>query len=132
VTVGYPSLWIHSLRRLDTDSLPLAIHAVDKAHIGKSDSSVLYIPVCPTTKSNAEYLAQQRDAFLNGYPGPDFPGGKGESEHIGRATVDYLMGNLQDEGLQAMGLERLSAMDDEEAVGARQVIDNANEILGFK
>ncbi|CAI4217794.1 unnamed protein product [Parascedosporium putredinis] len=53
------------------------IHAVDKVHAGKSDSSVLYIPVCPTTEINAKYLVRQRQAFIDGTPGPDFPGGKG-------------------------------------------------------
>ncbi|KAF6226979.1 hypothetical protein HO133_008420 [Letharia lupina] len=26
------------------------IHAVDKVHMGKSDSSVMYIPICPSLK----------------------------------------------------------------------------------
>jgi hypothetical protein len=99
--------------------------------MGKSDSSVMYIPVCPTTEANAEYLARQRETFLGGYPGPDFPGGKGESEHFGRPTVQYLSTNMQNEGLKAMGLERLSAMDWEETIGARKVVQKANEILGF-
>lgn len=42
------------------------IHAVDKTHAGKSDSSVLYIPACPLTERNAEYLVRQRDCFLRG------------------------------------------------------------------
>ena len=100
--------------------------------MGKSDSSVLYIPVCPTTERNAEYLARQRDTFLSGYPGPDFPGGKGESEHVGRPTVDYLSKHLRNEGLQAMGLKKLNAMDGEEAIGARRVVQKANDILGFE
>jgi hypothetical protein len=108
-----------------------AIHAVDKVHMGKSDSSVMYIPVCPTTESNTEYLARQRHTFLGGYPGPDFPGGKGESEHSGRPTIQYLLANTQNEGLKAMGLERLSTMDWEETIGARKAVQKANEILGF-
>ena len=44
------------------------IHAVDKIHTGKSDSSVLYIPACPLTERNAEYLVRQRDCFLRGKP----------------------------------------------------------------
>lgn len=108
-----------------------AIHAVDKVHQGKTDSSVLYIPVCPTTESNIEYLARQREAFLSGFPGPDFPGGKGESEHTGRPTVNYMTRHMQNDGLQAMGLERLSALDWEDSIGARKVIQRANEVLGF-
>jgi len=51
-----------------------AIHAVDKVHAGTSDSSVMYIPCCPLTETNAEYLVRQREAFSEGRPAPDFPG----------------------------------------------------------
>lgn len=44
----------------------LAIHAVDKIHAGKSDSSVMYIPACPLTDTNAEYLKRQRETFFKG------------------------------------------------------------------
>ncbi|KAF5234576.1 hypothetical protein FANTH_12094, partial [Fusarium anthophilum] len=57
------------------------IHSVDKVHAGTADSSVLYIPICPITAQNAEYMVRQREAFLRGTPGPDFPGGAGESGH---------------------------------------------------
>jgi hypothetical protein len=60
-----------------------AIHATDKLHAGRGDSSVFYIPACPLTENNARYLVRQREAFLNGNPGPDFPGAKRESEHVG-------------------------------------------------
>ena len=109
----------------------LAIHAVDKVHMGTSDSSVMYIPVCPVTEGNAEYLARQRDTFLQGLPGPDFPGGKGESEHFGRPTDVYLRRNVAMEGLRAMGMERLSRMDWVETPGARKVVQMANSALGF-
>ena len=46
--------------------LPIAIHAVDKIHAGKSDSSVMYIPACPLTEANAEYLKRQRETFFEG------------------------------------------------------------------
>lgn len=64
------------------------IHAVDSIHSGQNDSSVLYIPTCPLTELNAEYLVRQRKAFLDGTPGPDFPGGDGESRHVGKPTAD--------------------------------------------
>ncbi|KAF5533931.1 DUF1479 domain-containing protein, partial [Fusarium mexicanum] len=32
------------------------IHSVDKVHAGTADSSVLYIPICPITAQNAEYM----------------------------------------------------------------------------
>ncbi|MCJ1404806.1 hypothetical protein MMC11_008032 [Xylographa trunciseda] len=107
------------------------IHAVDKVHKGKSDSSVLYIPVCPITETNAEYLARQRDAFLGGFPGPDFPGGKGESEHIGRPTLDYILEQVNHEGLQAMGFGRFSATDKEDMIGGMMAVKKANETLAF-
>ncbi|KAM5345919.1 hypothetical protein ACJ41O_011780 [Fusarium nematophilum] len=83
------------------------IHAVDKVHAGTSDASVLYIPVCPVTQQNAQYLVRQREAFRRGTPGPDFPGGAGESGHVGRPTEGMLRGWADGEGRRAMGLERL-------------------------
>ncbi|KAK3988857.1 hypothetical protein QBC44DRAFT_242848 [Cladorrhinum sp. PSN332] len=107
-----------------------AIHAVDKTHNGTSDSSVLYIPVCPTTESNARYAAKQRAAFLEGTPGPDFPGGKGESEHIGRPTVDYVKKHCTDLGVESAGLERLIALEDD-TLGGKKAVGLANKALGF-
>lgn len=109
----------------------VAIHAVDKLHAGKTDSSVMYIPVCPTTLSNAVYVARQRDTFQEGLPGPDFPGGKGESEHSGRPTETYMQRHVTKDGLQAMGLERLNTAEWQETLGARTVIKLANAALGF-
>ncbi|KAI1073580.1 DUF1479-domain-containing protein [Whalleya microplaca] len=106
------------------------IHAVDKVHNGKSDSSVLYIPVCPVTELNAQYLLRQREAFLNGTPGPDFPGGQGEASHVNRPTEEYLRSYSTVEGLRAFGFEKLvpTAAD---SPGAKHVTAGANEILGF-
>lgn len=81
-----------------------SIHAVDKIHAGKGDSSVLYIPACPLTKANAKYLIRQREAFLSGTPGPDFPGGKGESEHSGRMSRQDIEDAGGKEALSTMGL----------------------------
>lgn len=50
-----------------------AIHAVDKSHAGKDDSSVMYIPACPLTEANAEYLVRQREAFFEGISPPPSP-----------------------------------------------------------
>ncbi|KAI9150758.1 DUF1479-domain-containing [Paramyrothecium foliicola] len=79
------------------------IHAVDKVHAGTGDSSVLYIPACPTTEVNLNYLQTQRQCFTKGIPPSDFPGGKGESQHIGRPGVDALMSLTGVEGLRAFG-----------------------------
>lgn len=107
-----------------------SIHAVDKIHAGKSDSSVMYIPSCPLTERNAEYLERQRTEFLAGTPGPDFPGGKGESEHVGRPKTEDLRRAAEKIGLQAMGLEGFDVVEGSSA-GEREVFRKANEILGF-
>ncbi|KAL2024875.1 hypothetical protein VTK56DRAFT_3574 [Thermocarpiscus australiensis] len=106
------------------------IHAVDKKHRGTSDSSVLYIPVCPTTEKSARYVARQREAFFQGTPGPDFPGGEGESRHVGRATEEYLRRYCEPVGIQAMGLEKLAAVGGLNR-GPSEAIDRGNAVLGF-
>ncbi|PNY25829.1 Uncharacterized protein YbiU [Tolypocladium capitatum] len=107
------------------------IHAVDKLHAGRADSSVLYIPVCPVTDANATYLARQRAAFRAGTPAPDFPGGPGESRHVGRppeeAVRRWADGGA---GRQAFGLERLAAREGAPP-GEREAVESANGILGF-
>ena len=103
---------------------------MDKKHDGTSDSSVLYIPVCPTTKASSEYVKRQRDAFLAGTPAPDFPGGMGESEHLGRPTVEYILARSDSEGAQALGLGKLDAPERDSA-GGKEAVRLANEVLGF-
>ncbi|KAG4277611.1 hypothetical protein FPRO04_07388 [Fusarium proliferatum] len=97
------------------------IHSVDKVHAGTADSSVMYIPICPITTQNAEYMVRQREAFLRGTPGPDFPGGAGESGHVGRGTEEMLDGAAR----RAMGLSALRTEGEDE------VVREANRILGF-
>ena len=94
-----------------------SLHAVDKIHKGKADSSVLYIPACPLTESNAKYLVRQRYAFLDGTPAPDFPGGTGETGHTGRMSQSdvQMAGGIQ--GLRAMGLEEWNVEDAETESG---------------
>ncbi|UPX13373.1 uncharacterized protein EKO05_0003882 [Ascochyta rabiei] len=107
------------------------IHAVDKTHAGKSDSSVLYIPACPMTENNANYLARQREDFVNGTPSPDFGGGIGESEHAGRVKAEDLQQLVSEDGCRAMGIQ---AWDSDAAgmiPGQRVILDRANKILGF-
>jgi hypothetical protein len=103
---------------------------VDKKHNGTTDSSVLYIPVCPTTEESARYVASQRAAFLQGTPAPDFPGGVGESKHTGRLTDDYLRKSATPVGLQSVGLEKLVAVEGE-TEGGVEAIRRANQVLGF-
>src|SRR5277367_3351470 len=95
------------------------------------DSSVLYIPACPLTERNAQYLARQRETFLHGTPGPDFPGGIGESEHIGRPTANNLIQSAGKEGLQALCLE--AWFNDHPLLdGEMRMLVRANEALGFE
>lgn len=91
---------------------------------------MLYIPVCPVTETNARYVAKMRQAWRDGTPGPDFPGGKGESDHIDRPDVEFVrsVGNAQ--GLASIGLEPLpEPVDGSE--GEKEVVRKANRILGF-
>ncbi|OTB19227.1 hypothetical protein K445DRAFT_72774 [Daldinia sp. EC12] len=85
---------------------PDAVHAVDAVHAGVTDSSVLYVPACPLTQTNALYLARQRKAFLLGDPAPDFESGgrRGEREYLGRPGVQDVNDAGGEEGLRSMGL----------------------------
>ncbi|KAG9620201.1 hypothetical protein KCU64_g21869, partial [Aureobasidium melanogenum] len=63
-------------------------------------------------------------------PSPDFPGGIGESQHIGRAVQEDISAVSGVNGLRAMGLERF----DENAgrtPGEKKVMASANHTLGF-
>jgi len=103
-----------------------SIHAVDKMHAGKGDSSVMYIPACPLTEVNARYLVRQREAFTNGTPGPDFPGGKGECEHVGRMRKGDIEAAGGEDGLRAMGLGNWSSQLESE----KKIVRVANSIVG--
>ncbi|KAJ6093520.1 hypothetical protein N7486_008809 [Penicillium sp. IBT 16267x] len=106
-------------------------HAVDKVHKGTGDSSVLYIPACPVTEANIEYVKRQKKDFLEGVPPPDFPGGKGESEHIGRATVKDLQIYSNEQALRAFGFGKWNTKEENLNHGQRRVLKKANEILGL-
>jgi hypothetical protein len=108
-----------------------SIHAVDSVHAGKTDSSVLYIPSCPLSVGNAEYLARQRAAFLDGTPSPDFGGGIGESEHVDRPGVGDVERVDAEEGMRAFGLKKWESDAAGLSAGQRKVMERANEILGF-
>jgi hypothetical protein len=104
-----------------------SIHAVDKIHNGERDSSVLYIPACPLTETNARYLVRQREAFLSGTPGPDFPGGVGESGHVGRMEKSNVRDAGGVEGSRAMGLGRWEVEGGSQ--GVREMVERANSIV---
>ncbi|KAI0452686.1 DUF1479-domain-containing protein [Xylaria acuta] len=73
-----------------------------------SDTTVLYIPACPLTQTNALYLARQRRAFLLGLAAPDFSeagnGTSGERDHAGRSGVQDVADAGGEDGLRSMGL----------------------------
>ncbi|PSR80096.1 hypothetical protein BD289DRAFT_374616 [Coniella lustricola] len=108
------------------------IHAVDLEHKGKGDSSVLYIPICPATETNAKYVVRMREAWRNGTPGPDFPGGKGESEHVGRPDEAHVRSVAAQDALASLGLAPL-IVEESGAVsgGAKDAVRRVNKILGF-
>jgi len=91
----------------------------------------MYIPVCPATETSAEYLLRQRENFLRGIPAPDFPGGKGESEHLGRPTASYVQKVAGVDALRAFGMEKWNDEDPSLTEGQCKVLRKANEILGF-
>jgi hypothetical protein len=107
------------------------IHSVDKTHTGTSDSSVLYIPACPLTEYNAKYLAGQRTTFLEGTPSPDFGGGVGESEHVGRVRVRDMEGLVSEEAIRAMGFKEWDSEAEGLTLGEKEALDRANKVLGF-
>ncbi|KAM7207733.1 Protein of unknown function (DUF1479) domain containing protein [Naviculisporaceae sp. PSN 640] len=106
----------------------------------KPSRTVLYLPACPLTQTNALYLSRQRKAFLLGYPGPDFDvagytrggcgGGSGRDErkHASRASVQTVNDTGGDDGLRAMGLLPWDE-EDAESDAERSVLAMANAIL---
>jgi len=111
----------------------------------------MYIPACPLTEANAEYLVRQREAFFEGMsstregqvslalksftaagvPAPDFPSGEGESQFMGRLTTDYVMQNIDLDAQRALGLARYNSDAPGLRPQERQMMHRANEILGF-
>lgn len=100
-------------------------------------SILLYIPACPLTPNNAEYLARQRRAFLLGFPAPDFATTRredrraetgDESCHLGRPGVQEIYDAGGEEALRAMGL---LAWEEDEAVdeSERGLLMLANAVL---
>ncbi|WWC60260.1 uncharacterized protein I303_102827 [Kwoniella dejecticola CBS 10117] len=103
------------------------IHSVESVHKGTGPSAVLYIPAVPLTTQNIRYIKDQRTNFLSGRPGPDFPGGVGESQFKGRGMDGDITNK---EGRQAMGLEPFELLPGL-SEGEQTLRRTANEILGF-
>jgi Protein of unknown function (DUF1479) len=103
-----------------------SIHSVDKEHHGKGDSSVLYIPVCPMTASNVQYLVRQREAALKFSPPPDFPDAGGIGEQGFARQLDWT--TVSPDGLQAMGMgSKPWEADSSMSEGECSIIEAANE-----
>ena len=132
--LDFPNTMVHMPRVQPGDYVSWhcdTIHAVDSVHAGSTDSSVLYIPSCPLTVQNAEYLARQRARFLEGTPSPDFGGGKGESQHVGRPGVEDVARVDAEDGMRAFGLKAWNSAQSGLSQGQRSVMEEANRILGF-
>jgi hypothetical protein len=97
-----------------------SIHAVEAVHNGDTDSAVMYVPVVPLCDMNVGYIKVQKEAFLKGTPPPDFPGGVGESQHIGKGEERMLIGV---KGREVMGFEKFEGLSDS--------VRRANAILGL-
>ncbi|KAK3329455.1 hypothetical protein B0H66DRAFT_571945 [Apodospora peruviana] len=109
-------------------------HTIDNRQTAAAPttSTLLYLPACPLTQTNALYLSRQRKAFLLGYPGPDFDfaggGRRGENSYMGRAGVQEVNDAGGEDGLRGMGL---LPWDEEDAASdaEREVLAMANSIL---
>ena len=55
----------------------------------------------------------------------------GESEHLGRLTPDFVMRNINIDAQRAMGLARFDQERQDLPKEERQMLQRANEILGF-
>lgn len=107
------------------------VHAVDPVHIGKHDSSVFYIPSVPLCGINVEYAFLQREAFLKGLAGPDFPGfphGVAETQHINRGTPEDVIETGGKPAMQEFVLDKFEERS-EYTVGAKKAIRKANNTL---
>ncbi|KAK4934664.1 hypothetical protein LTR10_024128 [Elasticomyces elasticus] len=104
------------------------IHAVDKEHRGKGDSSVLYIPACAMTKSNIEFLNRQRISALRYSPPPDFPGAGGNGEVGFTDAVNW--NDVGKEGKRAMGLGNWTwDVTPNMTEGERKIVEEGNNAL---
>lgn len=101
-------------------------HMVEGEHKGTHDSSVIYVPVVPLCDQNAEYIQSQAAAFLNGTAPIDFPGGVGESKHVGRGSKEH----IYEGALPAMGLAPLVPGPDT-TPAQLSAYETANKLWGF-
>jgi len=96
---------------------PDLIHAVEKYHRGKENASVFYIGAGPLCEKNARYLVKQREMFLIGEAGQDFPQEQRETNYKNRATEQdlSLLGNAQ-MGFLPWNLDDVDSQEEKELV----------------
>jgi len=107
------------------------IHAVDAVHEGKADSSVFYIPSVPLCQANIEYSLLQREAFLRGLVGPDFPGfpnDLAEQNHKGRANLSTVENTGGKRAMREFALDKFLE-EESHTEGAKIAIRKANDLL---
>ena len=93
---------------------------------------VMYIPAVPLTPLNLEYIKHQRDSFLRGLPGPDFPQFEEEPEAERSEFNNAKKGVITDihpGGLQAMGLGNEPFNLEGTMPNERRMLEIANEAL---
>jgi hypothetical protein len=92
-------------------------------------TTIIYLPACPLTQTNALYLAHQRKGFLHGEAGPDFTGAPTGDANVGGEQAVREVGEAGGlDGMRAMGLlpwDEDEAQDDLEYA----VLEMANGVL---
>ncbi|KAF8318653.1 DUF1479-domain-containing protein [Clavulina sp. PMI_390] len=108
------------------------VHSVETLHNGTGDSSVMYIPAVPLTPMNLAYAVRQRDHFLAGLPGPDFPQ---DPAHVSEANL-VKKGTIENLGtspvaLRSMGVGNVGFDVEEKGLDerAKRMRIMANEML---
>ncbi|KAJ4003230.1 hypothetical protein NW752_012175 [Fusarium irregulare] len=109
---------------------PDAVYALDRRHrLNTPPTTIVYLPACPLTQTNALYLAHQRKGFLQGEPGPDFTGALTGDITIGGEQAVREVGEAGGvDGMRAMGIlpwDEDEAQDDIEYA----VLEMANGVL---
>ena len=94
------------------------------------DLLVIYIPAMPLTPQNLDYIKRQRDSFLHGFPGPDFPQfetapKRGESTYVKKGVIT----DIHSAGLRAMGLGNEPFNLEGTTGSERRMLEIANEVL---
>jgi hypothetical protein len=85
----------------------------------------MYIPAVPLTEQNAKYVVRQRDHFLKGLAGPDFPQAAGEVNFLKKGELEDVH---EGDGKRAMALEPFEEVEGD-ALGTKEAIKIANSLI---